>query len=144
MARCEKVAEAIRQEVSIILHDKLKDPRLGFVTITRVEVAADLRSAKIFFSVLGARDDYEKTKKALDSALGFIRKLVSERINLKFAPEILFKEDHSSEYSVRIQQVLDEIKEEEAARALSLKKTVRKRGRKQSEPRKSRRLHQKE
>jgi ribosome-binding factor A len=71
----------------------------------------DLRFARIFFSVLGKEEDYKKTKKALDSALGFIRKLASERINLRYAPEIIFKEDKSGEYSIRIQEILDEIKE---------------------------------
>jgi len=111
MSRQERVAEAIRKEVSTILHDELKDPRLGFVTITRVELTSDLRSCKVFFSVLGKDEDCKKTKKALDSALGFIRKLVTERINLRFAPEIMFREDRSSEYSVRIQEVLNEIEE---------------------------------
>jgi ribosome-binding factor A len=111
MSRADKVAEAIRQEVSTIIHDKLKDPRLGFVTIIRVEITPDLRYAKIFFSVLGKEEEHEKTKEALDSALGFIRKLVAERINLRFAPEIVFKEDRSSEYSARIEQILNEIKE---------------------------------
>jgi ribosome-binding factor A len=113
MARADKVAEAIRQEVSIIIHDKLKDPRLGFVTITRVDVAADLRNARIFYSVLGDEAAHKSTKEALSSALGLVRKLVAERINLKFAPEIMFSEDRSTEYSVRIQQVLDEIKQED-------------------------------
>lgn len=111
MARVDKVAEAIRQEASIIIHDRIKDPRLGFVTVTRVEMTADLRHAKIFFSVLGKEEDYKKTKEALNSALGFIRKLICERINLKFAPEITFYEDRSTEYSVRIEEVLNEIKE---------------------------------
>jgi ribosome-binding factor A len=111
MSRQDRVAEAIREEASIILHDELKDPRLGFVTITRVELTQDLRSAKIFFSVLGKEEDYKKTKDALDSALGFIRKLIAERINLRFAPEIIFREDRSSEYSVRIQELLEEVKE---------------------------------
>jgi len=105
------VAEAIRKEVSTILQGELKDPRLGFVTITNVEVTADLRYAKIFFSVLGNDEDYAKTKKALDSGLGFIRKLIAQRIQLRFAPELSFREDRSSEYSVHIQKVLDEIKE---------------------------------
>ena len=109
MARRDKVAEAIREEASLILHDKLKDPRLGFVTITAVEVADDLRNAKIFYSVLGNEEDYAKTQEALDSALGYIRKLISERINLKFSPEIIFRKDQSIEYSVRIQEVLEEV-----------------------------------
>ena len=111
MSRRDRVSEAIRKEVSTILHSELKDPRLGFVTITRVELTPDLRSAKVFFSVLGKEEDYKKTREALDSALGFIRKLIAERINLRLAPEIIFKEDRSSEYSVRIQEVLDELKE---------------------------------
>ena len=116
MARRDKVAEAIREEASLILHDKLKDPRLGFVTITAVEVADDLRNAKIFYSVLGNEEDYAKTQEALDSALGFIRKLISERINLKFAPEIIFRKDQSIEYSVRIQEVLEEVQKLDPAK----------------------------
>jgi ribosome-binding factor A len=109
MSRADRVSEAIRKEVSLILHDKFKDPRLGFITITRVELAADLRNAKVFYSVLGKEEDYKKTKAALDSGLGLIRKLVSERINLRIAPEIIFREDRSSEYSVRIEEILNEI-----------------------------------
>jgi ribosome-binding factor A len=111
MARVDKVAEAVRQEASIIMHDRMKDPRLGFVTVTRVEMTPDLRCAKIFFSVLGKEEDYKKTKDALNSGMGFIRKLICERINLKFAPEITFHEDRSTEYSVRIEEVLSQIKE---------------------------------
>lgn len=116
MARADRVTEAIRKEASIIIHDELKDPRLGFVTITKVEMTPDLRSARIFFSVLGNDEDYKKTKSALDSALGFIRKLIAERINLRFAPEIVFKEDRSGEYSIRIQEILDQIRGEDEPR----------------------------
>jgi ribosome-binding factor A len=110
-SRQDRVAEAIRQEASVIIHDKLKDPRIGFVTITNVEVTPDLRYAKIFFSVLGNEDAYKNTKNALDSAKGYVRKLVAQRLNLRFAPEIAFYEDRSTEYSVRIEEVLNEIKE---------------------------------
>lgn len=113
MSRQERVAEAIKQEVSLILHEKIKDPRLGFVTITKVDLSNDMRDAKVFFSVLGSAEDYKKTKEAIESASGFIRKLVAERLRLRFAPELLFREDRSGEYSVRIQQVLDEIKEQD-------------------------------
>jgi len=116
MPRQEKVAEALREEVSIIIHDELKDPRLGFVTVTRAEITADLRQAKIFFSVLGQDQDYKKTKEALDSALGFIRRLIGQRIKLRFVPEIIFREDRSSEYSIRIQEVLDQIKEHDGTK----------------------------
>ncbi len=110
MLRHDRVAEAIKQEVSTILHSELKDPRLGFVTITGVELSGDYRHAKITYSVLGKEEDYKRTSQALESARGFIRKLITERINLKFSPEIIFRQDMSSEYSVRIQQILDEIR----------------------------------
>jgi ribosome-binding factor A len=111
MSRQEKIAEAIRQEASVIIHDKLKDPRLGFVTITNVEITHDLRFAKIFFSVLGNEVAYKKTKAALNSSLGFVRKLIAQRLSLRFAPEIAFYDDRSTEYSVRIEEVLNSLKE---------------------------------
>lgn len=113
MSRRDRVAREIKKYVSIVIHDELKDPRLGFITITGVDLSQDLRQAKIFFSVLGKEEDYKKNKDALDSALGFIRRLVAQRIGLRFAPEIMFKEDRSNEYSIRIQQVLDQIKEKD-------------------------------
>lgn len=113
MGRYEKVKAELLREISLVIHDQMKDPRLGFVTVTKIELSQDLRYAKVFFSVLGGVSDYQRTREALDSALGFIRRVVAERVNLKFAPEISFQEDHSSEYSVRIQQILDEIKSED-------------------------------
>jgi len=122
MSRAEKVAEAIRQEVSTIIHDELNDPRLGFVTIIRVELSADLRNATIFFSVLGSDEAHVKTLKALESALGLIRKLVTKRLGLRFAPEIIFRVDRSSEYSVRIEEVLNEIHQKEESERLEKEK----------------------
>jgi ribosome-binding factor A len=116
MSRKHKVQDAIQKEVSDIIQNEFKDPRLGFITITGVEVTDDLRYARVFFSVLGSDEQVKKTKAALDSGLGFIRKLLAERIQLRFAPEVTFKLDTSGEYSVRIQQVLDQIKEREEGR----------------------------
>ena len=116
MSRQERVAEAIKKEVSLIIHDELNDPRLGFVTITGAEVSQDLRHAKITFSVLGKDEEHKKTQAALDSALGFIRRLLAQRVKLMFAPEIIFREDRSTEYSVRIEEVLNEIKEQDESK----------------------------
>ena len=141
MARCEKVAEAIRQEVSnIIIRDELKDPRLGFVTITGVELTGDLRYAKIFYSVLGSVQEQINSKKAMESGLGFIRRLIAQRIRLRFVPELALREDHSSEYSVRIQEVLNEIKELSQPVA-EAKNESNKRKEKKREPKKSKRVH---
>lgn len=144
MSRQDKVAEALKKEVSIIIHDELKDPRLGFVTVTKAEVTQDLRQAEIFFSVLGKEEDYKKTKEALDSASGFIRRLIAQRIRLRFTPEIIFKEDRSHEYSIRIQEILEEIRQSNEPRPSSdggagLK--TRKEGR--GESKKGNRLHKK-
>ena len=111
MARSDRVAQAIRREVSLIIHDELRDPRLGFVTVMQVKVTDDLREAMIFFSVLGNDEERKKTSQALDSAAGFIRKLIGERMPLRFVPEISFKEDRSSEYAAKIEEVLNQIKE---------------------------------
>ena len=113
MSRRERVEEAIKKEVSIIIHDKLKDPRIGFVTITKVELSKDLRNARIFYSILGKEEDHKKTRLALDSALGFIRSLVAQRLNMRFATELMFQEDHSTEYSVKIEELLNKIKDTE-------------------------------
>jgi len=109
MLRHDKVTQAMKREISNIIHDELKDPRLGFVTITRVEMTADLRYAKVFFSVLGKEEEHKKTKEALDSALGYIRRLIAQRIRLRFAPEIIFREDRSIEYSMHIEKLLNEL-----------------------------------
>ena len=110
MSRQEKLAQALKKEISSIIQDELKDPRLGFITITEVQVTPDLRCAKVFFSVLGKEQDYKKTKIALDSALGFIRRLIAQRIRLRFTPEIFFKEDRSCEYGFKIEKILEEIR----------------------------------
>jgi len=109
MLRHDKVTQAIKKEISSIIQYELKDPRLGFVTITRVEMTADLRYAKVFFSVLGKEEERKKTKAALDSALGYIRRLIAQRIRLRFAPEIIFREDRSIEYSIQIEKLLNEL-----------------------------------
>ncbi len=113
MLRQNRVRQAIKKEVSNILLNEINDPRMGFITITDVEISPDLKYAKVFFSVLGKPEDYNKTKDALKSANGFIRKLVAERVQLRFAPEIVFREDHSAEYSNKIEEVLESIKEKE-------------------------------
>lgn len=110
MSRVEKVAEEIKREASGIIRDELRDPRLGFVTLTRVDVAPDLRFARIYFSVYGDAKQWEDTETALKSAAGFIRRMLGERLNLRYVPEVVFKSDHSSEYSIVIEERLKEIR----------------------------------
>lgn len=143
MPRYERVAETIKREISGILQEELKDPRLGFVTVTQVEMTPDLRYAKVFFSVLGNDQQRSDTKSALDSSLKFIRGLVAQRINLRFAPEISFYEDRSAEYSVRIEEALQEIHRLKESETASLKPGKAKRKGKAREPKKSSRSRKK-
>jgi len=112
MGRIERVTQAIKKEISQVIHEELKDPRLGFITIMRVDLAKDLRCAKIYFSVLGDDNRIKETKEGLASAQGYIRKLIAQRIKLRFVPEIIFKLDKSGEYSIHIQEELDKLKED--------------------------------
>ncbi len=113
MSRVDKITHEIKKEISTIIHSELNDPRLGLVTITAVEMSPDLRVAKVSFSVLGKEEEYKKTKEALDSSRGFIRRLIAQRIRLRFAPEFIFKADKSIEYSVRVEKILNDMKEKD-------------------------------
>jgi ribosome-binding factor A len=111
--RSSQVSEELRKIVSMILIDDLTDPRLGFVTITRIELTDDLRFARIYYSVLGAEDQKEATAEALEENRGFIRRLAVQRINMKYAMDIRFELDHSIEHSFKIDSILNKIKKEE-------------------------------
>jgi ribosome-binding factor A len=110
MSRIEKVSESLKKEISRIIHDELKDPRLGFITVTRATVSKDLRLSRVFYSVLGNPKQKKQTQKALERALGFIRHCLAERLNMRITPEIILQRDDSCEYSIRIQQELDRLK----------------------------------
>jgi ribosome-binding factor A len=111
-ARPERVQEALRQEISRIVQNEIKDPRLGFITITAVELTRDLRYAKVFFSVLGEDKEKKLALKGLNSAKGYIKGLLSDRVKLKFMPEIDFRIDDSYEHTKKIHDILDKIKKE--------------------------------
>ena len=85
-----RVQEAIRQEVSRIVQNEMKDPRIGFITITKVELTKDLRYARVYFSVLGEEKEKKLALKGLNSASGYIKGLLADRIKLRFMPEVVF------------------------------------------------------
>jgi ribosome-binding factor A len=111
--RTEKVQEFIKQEISQLILTGLKDPRIGFVTVTRVEVTGDLRHAKVLISLMGSAEQKAATLQGLQRALGFMRAEVGKRLQLKMAPDLSLVVDESLDHSVRIQKLLDEIKQEE-------------------------------
>ena len=109
--RPARVADLIRNEVAMLLLGKIKDPRLANVSVTEVQVTNDLRLARIFYSVFGEENSPE-VKKGLASARGFIRSYLAQQLDLRYAPEIEFKEDVSRQQQERLEKLLQEIKSE--------------------------------
>ncbi|MBP2650263.1 MAG: Ribosome-binding factor [Firmicutes bacterium] len=114
--RAEKVQEFIKQELSKIILTDLKDPRVGFVTVTKVDVTGDLRSAKAYISLMGSDEQKATSWQVLQKAVGFFRSEIGKRINLRFTPELSLQLDETLEYSDHIQKLLTKIREDEAGR----------------------------
>jgi ribosome-binding factor A len=112
--RSERVADLIKMEIADILIKKLKDPRVGFVTVTGVDVTDDLRYAKVYVSVMEDEGTRKKTLAGLNSASSFIRSELGRRIVMRRIPELVFKLDNSLEQAAHIFEVLDKIKKDEA------------------------------
>jgi ribosome-binding factor A len=110
--RIGRVAEEIKKELSFMLQTELKDPRIGFVTITGVEVTNDLSQAKVYLSVFGNDEKRQETLKALSSAAGFIRTELGKKIRVRHIPELFFKIDESIDYGQKIEKLLNQIHEE--------------------------------
>ncbi|WAA13562.1 30S ribosome-binding factor RbfA [Fervidibacillus halotolerans] len=110
--RAKQVGEQMKKELSDIISRKIKDPRIGFVTVTDVEVTGDLQQAKVFISVLGGEEERENTLIGLTKAKGFIRSEIGRRIRLRKTPEIDFEFDESIEYGNRIETLLQNINHE--------------------------------
>ncbi len=111
--RLDRVNQLIKEESSTLLQRELKDPRLGFVTVTEVEVSKDLRQAKVFVSVLGDDKQWKASLAALDSARGFVRNWLRRNLDLRVTPEIDFRGDRSMEHAARIQSLLKQVKDPE-------------------------------
>ncbi|NLU50334.1 MAG: 30S ribosome-binding factor RbfA [Syntrophomonadaceae bacterium] len=113
--RKERLAEEIRRELSGILFEEVKDPRIdaASVSVTRVEVSNDLSHARIYVSVLGDTKKCQDTMTALERGRGYIRSTLAGKLNLRHAPEIVFRLDKSIEHGVRISSLLSELKGQE-------------------------------
>jgi ribosome-binding factor A len=107
--RSDKVGEAIHKIVSALLIKGLKDPRIGFVTITGVKLTTDMRQATVYFTVIGSDEEKQHTEAGLNSARGFIRKEIGQALKMRFTPDVHFKYDTSVEYGYHIESILKEI-----------------------------------
>jgi len=108
--RLARVRKNIKEAVSMMLELEIKDPRIGFTTITDVDISADLRHCKVFFSTLGEAKEHEQALAGLRSASGFIRGELGKSLRMKYTPEIEFIFDTSVESGARIEEILNEIK----------------------------------
>ena len=104
--RLERVNQLIKEEISAVLQRQIKDPRLGFVTVTEVDTTADLKLARVYVSVLGPEDQWAKSFKALESARGFVWNWLRRHLDLRVTPDIAFRPDRSMEHAAHIQSLL--------------------------------------
>ena len=111
--RKDRVGDQIKKEVSQIIQRELKDPGIGFVTITDVELSPDLKNAKIFYSVLGDEQKRQSSDQALQRAVFFIQHEIGRKMRLKYTPKIKFVYDRSLEKGARIEKALEKIRSSE-------------------------------
>lgn len=112
--RVNRISEEIKKVVSQLLVNGLKDPRINTMTsVTKVEVTNDLRYANIYISVLGDEKSKDDTLRGLKSAKGFIRSTIGKEVDLRYAPEPIFKLDESIEISINMSKLIDEVAEKD-------------------------------
>ena len=112
--RNERLSQEIREDVARIV-GQLKDPRIGFVTITRVDLTADMRTAHVYVGILGGGGDRQKTLTGLRQAAGFVRRELGRRLHVRHTPEITFHYDEGLDATDRVAQLLDEVRPAEPA-----------------------------
>ncbi len=109
--RTQRLGELLKKEITAIISRRVRDPRIGFITINEVEVKADLKSAVVYYTVIGNDEEKEKTAAALKKSAGFIRReLMLGHLSVKSMPSLVFKYDTSLDYGERIDTVLKKLK----------------------------------
>jgi ribosome-binding factor A len=106
--RMRRVNEVIRQVLGDVIATDLKDPRVGFVTVTDVDTSPDLRTARVYFSVLGSESDREKALAGLRSSHGFLQGRIASELRMKRTPTLTFHYDESVDRGIRISRLLDQ------------------------------------
>lgn len=109
--RIEKVEASIKHAISDILLHEISDPRIGFATITGVSITKDLKIAKVYYSVLGSDEEKKKTGEGLESATGYIKKIIGQSLKLRFTPEIIFFLDDSPARAIEMDKLFEKLKE---------------------------------
>lgn len=110
--RTEQVSEEIQRHISELLLREVRDPRIGFATVTRVDVSPDLEHARVYVSVLGAEEEERASLRALRNASGFLRTALGKQMRMRRVPELRFEADRTTRQAIRISQLLDEVSSE--------------------------------
>lgn len=111
--RASRLNEVFKEEIANIIETKLKDPRVGFITVTGADVSADLRHATVYVSIMGSDEKKKTSYQGLNTAKGFIKSELGKRLRIKFMPEITFTIDESVEESMRISKLINQIHKKE-------------------------------
>jgi len=106
--RAERVADRVRRELARLIHEELRDPRIGFVTLTDVDLSPDLRHARVFVTVMGD-ENRDATLEALNHAVPFLRRSLARKASLRFTPQLRFFRDGGEESGQRVETILDGI-----------------------------------
>ncbi len=112
MSRMDRINQQIKREISLMIQRDLSDPRLEFVSITRVDVSPDLHNAKVYFRVIGNEEKVRTAQQGLNAACGMIRKLVGDRVKIRYTPELNFYYDKSIEQAQRVEEILNDLHNE--------------------------------
>jgi ribosome-binding factor A len=110
--RTDRLDSQIRAELAELLHREMKDPRVGFATITRVETARDLGTARVWVSIMGTPDERARTMKALTDAAPWLRRQLGDRLTLRHVPQLVIRQDDSIEAGDRVLRLLRDLEEE--------------------------------
>jgi len=113
-----ELAELLRREISNILLRDLNDPRMGFVTVTKVEAAGDLRSAKVFVTVRGSTGDVSRTMHGLKHARGYVQRLIGQRLSIRYTPLLDFLEDEELGRAMRVTKLIDQVRRQDKTAGL--------------------------
>jgi len=114
-ARMRRVNEAVREVVSAHIAGDLKDPRIGFVTVTGVDTSPDLRHARVYVSVLGSEPERDEAFEGLQSAAGFLQSQVGAELRMKRTPTLEFVNDPSIDHGMRMERLISEVTQDERA-----------------------------
>ena len=114
--RTRRVGEQLQRELATLIRDEVRDPRVGMVSVSAVEVSRDLSHAKVFVSTLGGQEETTELLKVLEGAAGYLRHLLGQSLNMRHVPQLRFKHDHSLQEGARLSALIDSAVEADTKR----------------------------